>query len=80
MVSDTDYKWKAFPLQLWSDLGSTAVAGHARRHGVDVATFQRQLGPPVTPELTGKAIVDLATDPITEHDYQLGGEGLTPIT
>jgi NAD(P)-dependent dehydrogenase (short-subunit alcohol dehydrogenase family) len=61
-------------------LGMVGVAGYAKRQGVDVATFRRQLGPPLTPELVGRAVVDLTADSSTNGDYMLGADGLTPVT
>ena len=62
-----------------TDLGSAGVAGYAKRQGVEVATFQRQLGPILTPELVGKAVVELASGSTTNGGaYLLSAEGLKP--
>jgi hypothetical protein len=44
-----------------TDLDSTGVATDAKRQGVEVATFGRQLGSPLATELVGKGVVDLTT-------------------
>ncbi|MEV4453492.1 SDR family oxidoreductase [Streptomyces mirabilis] len=64
-----------------TDLGANGVAAYAARQGVDVDTFLEVLGPALTPEQVGKAIVQLAADP--GHDrpsYLLTVEGLSPIS
>ena len=61
-------------------LGAPAVAAYAARQGVDVATFLDRLGPTLTPEQVGRAIVDLANEP--RHDqaaYRLTPDGLSPV-
>jgi hypothetical protein len=44
-----------------TDLGATAVAAYAARQGVDVPAFLDGLGPALTPEQVGTAIVDIVT-------------------
>jgi len=44
-----------------TDLGATAVAAYAARQGVDVPAFLDGLGPPLTPEQVGTAILDIVT-------------------
>ena len=41
-------------------LGAAAVAGYARRLGVDVEEFKRRRGPQLAPEQVGSAVLDLA--------------------
>jgi hypothetical protein len=41
-------------------LGAAAVAGYARRLGVDVGEFRRRRGPRIAPEKLGRAVLDLA--------------------
>ena len=64
-----------------TDLGSAGVAAYAKRQGVDAATFQRQLGPALTPELAGKAVVELAAGSTSNGGaFLLGADGLKPVT
>ena len=44
-------------------LGAAAVAAYAERQGMDVARYTESLGPALTPDLVGKAIVDLVESP-----------------
>ena len=46
-----------------TDLGAAAVAAYAQRAGTDLATFTENLGPALTPEHAGKAILDLIEAP-----------------
>src|SRR5215207_9067609 len=61
-------------------LGSVGVAGYAARQGVDPDTFVEGLQPILTPDQVGKAVVDVATDPDSAAEYQVGGAGLRPIS
>jgi NADP-dependent 3-hydroxy acid dehydrogenase YdfG len=64
-----------------TDLGAAAVAAYATRQGIDTPAFLERLGPALTPEQAGQAIVDLATDPGREQDaYLLTAAGLGPVT
>jgi len=64
-----------------TDLGANGVAAYAARQGVDVDTFLEVLGPALTPEQVGKAIVQLAAGPGHDHpSYLLTAEGLSPIS
>ena len=63
-----------------TSLGATYVSAYAARQGVDAATFADGLGPALTPELTGKAVIDLVTG--TGHDqdaFLLTAAGLSPL-
>ena len=60
-------------------LGAAGVAGYAARQGVDVETLTARMQPILTPELVGKAVLDLATDPDAAPEYRLDGSGLHPI-
>jgi pimeloyl-ACP methyl ester carboxylesterase len=52
----------------------------AARQGVDIATYLKGLGPALTPEQAGKAIVDLASGPGRDQDaYLLTAAGLSPV-
>ena len=53
---------------------------HADRQGAGVATYLKGLGPALTPEHAGKAIVDLASGPGRDQDaYLLTAAGLSPV-
>jgi NAD(P)-dependent dehydrogenase (short-subunit alcohol dehydrogenase family) len=65
-----------------TELGAAAVAAYARRAGTDVATFTENLGPVLTPEQAGKAIVDLIETPAPAEgpeSYLLTAGGLRPV-
>ena len=63
-----------------TDLGAAAAAAYAARQGVDIATYLKGLGPALTPEQAGKAIVDLAAGPGRDQDaYLLTAAGLSPV-
>ena len=63
-----------------TDLGAPAAAAYAARQGVDVTTYLKALGPALTPEQAGQAIVDLASGPAREQDaYVLTAAGLSPV-
>jgi hypothetical protein len=52
----------------------------AALQGVDIATYLKGLGPALTPEQAGKAIVDLASGPGRDQDaYLLTAAGLSPV-
>jgi NAD(P)-dependent dehydrogenase (short-subunit alcohol dehydrogenase family) len=57
-----------------TELGGAAVAAYARRAGIDVDEFVKQLGPTLGPEQVGKHIVDLASS----TDQAPGAYLLTP--
>ncbi len=62
-------------------LGAAAVAAYAARQGADLQEFLRGMGPALTPEQAGRAIVELATAPgRDEGAYQLGAAGLSPLS
>ena len=61
-------------------LGAVGVAAYAARQGVDTGTYLEGLGPALTPEQAGKAIVGLAADPSRDQDaYLLTAAGLSPV-
>jgi len=63
-----------------TDLGARAVAAYAARAGADVATYTQSMGPAVTPEHAGKAVIDLLTAAVPEADsYLLTPGGLVPL-
>ena len=60
-----------------TDLGALYVAAYAARQGDGPAA---PAGSPLTPDLAGQAIADLAADPgYQEHAYVLTAEGLRPL-
>jgi NADP-dependent 3-hydroxy acid dehydrogenase YdfG len=63
-----------------TDLGAAAAAGYAVRQGVDIATYLEGLGPALSPEQAGEAIVDLAAGPGRDQGaYLLTAAGLSPV-
>ena len=65
-----------------TELGAAAVAAYAQRAGTDLATFTENLGPALTPEHAGKAMVGLieATAPGEGPEaYLLTAGGLRPV-
>ena len=65
-----------------TDLGAKAVAAYAQRAGTDLATFTENLGPALTPEHAGKAILDLIGAPAPGEGaeaYLLTADGLRPV-
>jgi NAD(P)-dependent dehydrogenase (short-subunit alcohol dehydrogenase family) len=62
-----------------TDLGAAAVAGYAGRQGVEVPAYLAALGPVLTAEQVGQAVLGLATDPGQDRDaYLLTAAGLRP--
>ena len=62
-----------------TDLGAAAVAAYAAWQGMEVSAYLENLGPALTPERVGQAVLELASDP--GHDkgaYLLTAAGLTP--
>jgi NAD(P)-dependent dehydrogenase (short-subunit alcohol dehydrogenase family) len=63
-----------------TELGSVAVAAYARRAGVDVDEYLERLGPGLTPEDVGKAVVELVgSEEHASGAYQLTAAGLSPL-
>ncbi|MGW4351580.1 SDR family oxidoreductase [Nocardia sp. NPDC004582] len=60
-------------------LGAAAVAGYAARQGLDVESYLAELGPALTPEQVGKAVLELAGDPGSAEEYLVSGAGLRRI-
>jgi NAD(P)-dependent dehydrogenase (short-subunit alcohol dehydrogenase family) len=63
-------------------LGAKAVAAYAQRAGTDLASFTENLGPALTPEHAGKAILDLIEAPAPGEGaeaYLLTAAGLRPV-
>jgi NAD(P)-dependent dehydrogenase (short-subunit alcohol dehydrogenase family) len=62
-----------------TDLGRAAAAAYAARMGVPEDDYLRQLGSPVTPEITGTAFVRLAAGLDPAGAYMLTADGLQPL-
>jgi NAD(P)-dependent dehydrogenase (short-subunit alcohol dehydrogenase family) len=65
-----------------TELGAAAVAAYAQRQGMDVASYTGSLGPALTPEHAGKAIIDLIEGPAPGEGaeaYLLTAAGLRPV-
>jgi len=65
-----------------TELGAAAVAAYAQRAGTDLASYTENLGPALTPEHAGKAIVDLIEAPASGEGpeaYLLMAAGLRPV-
>jgi NAD(P)-dependent dehydrogenase (short-subunit alcohol dehydrogenase family) len=61
-----------------TDLGRSAVAAYAARAGKPFEDYLEQLGPPVTPEIAGAAVLELVRADTAQIDpaYMLTGAGL----
>jgi NAD(P)-dependent dehydrogenase (short-subunit alcohol dehydrogenase family) len=65
-----------------TELGAAAVAAYAQRAGQDLASYTENMGPALTPEHSGKAIVDLIEAPAPGEGaeaYLLLAAGLRPV-
>jgi NAD(P)-dependent dehydrogenase (short-subunit alcohol dehydrogenase family) len=64
-----------------TDLGRSAVEAYATRAGQPAEEFLEQLGPPVTPEIAGGAVLELARADNAQIDpaYMLTGAGLQKL-
>jgi NAD(P)-dependent dehydrogenase (short-subunit alcohol dehydrogenase family) len=63
-----------------TDLGAKAVAAYAGRQGVDVDTFVRSSGPPLTAEQVGRSVLEIASGQHRDHGaYLLTSAGLSPL-
>jgi NADP-dependent 3-hydroxy acid dehydrogenase YdfG len=61
-------------------LGAAGVAAYAARQGVGIPAFLDRLGPALTPEQVGTAIVDIITGSADDRDaYLLTATGLSPV-
>ena len=68
-----------FPALTPSGIGSIAVDHYARRAGVDRETFIEGKQPVLTPDMVGKAVLEVAADPDAAAEYRLTGTGLAPV-
>jgi NAD(P)-dependent dehydrogenase (short-subunit alcohol dehydrogenase family) len=63
-----------------TDLGAKGVAAYAEREGVDVDTFIHRMGPALTPDQVGKAVLEIATTKHLDHRaYALTSAGMSPL-
>jgi NAD(P)-dependent dehydrogenase (short-subunit alcohol dehydrogenase family) len=64
-----------------TELGRPAVEAYAARAGITQEQYMEKMGPPVTPEIAGTAVLELLqTDPKTAAAaYLLTGAGLKPL-
>lgn len=64
-----------------TELGQAAVAAYAAQQGISEQTFLQRFGPPLTPELMGRGVVDLLTEPAyrTGIAFGIGGSGLASL-
>ena len=61
-------------------LGAAGVAAYAARQGIDIPAFLDRLGPALTPEQVGAAVIDIAAGPAGDRDaYLLTATGLSPV-
>ena len=63
-------------------VGQPGVLAYAARRGISEAEYVAQLGPPLTPEAVGDAVLRLAQadDAELASAYRLSGEGLAPLS
>jgi NAD(P)-dependent dehydrogenase (short-subunit alcohol dehydrogenase family) len=64
-----------------TDLGRPAVQAYAARGGQTEEQYMAQMGPPVTPEVVGAAVLELLHADAANADpaYLLTGDGLKPL-
>jgi NAD(P)-dependent dehydrogenase (short-subunit alcohol dehydrogenase family) len=62
-----------------TDVGREAVTAYAARNGQTEAEYVGQFGPPLTPEMAGKALVELVQADAFGPGYLLDGTGLRPL-
>ncbi|ACU75211.1 short-chain dehydrogenase/reductase SDR [Catenulispora acidiphila DSM 44928] len=63
-----------------TQLGAAGAQAYADRMGIPVSAFLERMGPELTTEHVGKAIVDLAADEsLDQPAYMVGPNGLNPL-
>ena len=71
------------PKQISGDtvLGQAATAAYAAHQGISEQAFLQRFGPPLTPQLIGRGVVDLLTDPAyrTGVAFGIGSMGLASL-
>ncbi|RYZ09178.1 MAG: SDR family oxidoreductase [Myxococcales bacterium] len=62
-------------------LGQAAIRAYAERLGIAEEAYAARFGPPLTPALTGEAVLQLHSQPEkwAETTYRLAGAGLRPV-
>jgi NAD(P)-dependent dehydrogenase (short-subunit alcohol dehydrogenase family) len=63
-------------------LGRAGIAAYAQRAGVSADEFAKRFGPPVTPAIMGRAVVELSQDANAKWNqlaYKVTGAGLVPL-
>jgi len=64
-----------------TELGRAGIAAYAARAGVTPEEFAKRFGPPLTPEIMGTAVAQMAAAPqdFDQRVYRIGGSGLAPL-
>jgi NAD(P)-dependent dehydrogenase (short-subunit alcohol dehydrogenase family) len=62
-----------------TELGHAALAAYAARAGVSEDEFRARMGPLVTPQIAGDALVAIATSDEAGRAYELTGNGLEEL-
>jgi NAD(P)-dependent dehydrogenase (short-subunit alcohol dehydrogenase family) len=60
-------------------VGAAGVTGYAAREGISVERFVERLAPVLTPELLAKSVLEVAGNPDSAAEYQVGGAGLRAL-
>jgi NAD(P)-dependent dehydrogenase (short-subunit alcohol dehydrogenase family) len=68
-----------FPMLSPTGVGAAGVAAYAAQQGVTEDAFIAGLGPVLTPQLVGKAVLDLFNGPSPVSAYVLTGAGAAPV-
>jgi NAD(P)-dependent dehydrogenase (short-subunit alcohol dehydrogenase family) len=65
-----------------TELGRAGIRAYAARAGVSPEEFAKRFGPPLTPEIMGRGVVELfeAPERFEQVTYRIGGEGLAPLS
>ena len=72
---------RCFPVSAADRLSRPAIQAYAARAGQSVEEYLQQMGPPVTPEIAGTALVELVQTDAAEvaRAYLLTGAGLQKL-
>ncbi len=65
-----------------TDLGRAGVEAYAARAGMDAAAFAKRFDPPLSPDIAGRALLDLLATPergAQPRSTMLTGRGLAPV-
>jgi NAD(P)-dependent dehydrogenase (short-subunit alcohol dehydrogenase family) len=62
-----------------SGAGETGVAAYAARQGVDREAFIAGMAPVLTPEMVGKAVLEVAGDPGSAAELRVSAAGVQPV-